>query len=353
MLDGIDRSWSEWRLATLPVGTKVFTIRSNTKISHIDIFSLRRKYSPGWRIVENGVTIVRETTNGGTNTWPEVVENNCLVVYEFAIAAANAHETEGVEVTGIKLDGEWATDSQVSVNVYPDHATCGPANGPCSGMGLYDGNEDAWRGGWRKGTLPVGTIVFTVSTNRKVTQIDIFHSTPARAPGWQIRENGVQVFQDSGNRGGALEPAPARYSYVLRYHYEFIVAVTNGHSSHGLIANYIKLDGKLLDKNQLQVHVDPDLPCACESGGCACSELGLYDDDLQSYTRWELPTDATRKVFTITSTQKVSRVEIGYVRICYAPGWLIKENGVEVLRETANRGTALTMYPVYTYDLNS
>ena len=44
------------------------------------------------------------------------------------------------------------------------------------------------------------------------------------------------------------------------------------------------------------------------------------------------------KIFTIVSDKKVDKIDIVYTRPRYAPGWIIKENGVTKITETSNRG---------------
>ena len=59
------------------------------------------------------------------------------------------------------------------------------------------------------------------------------------------------------------------------------------------------------------------------------------------------------KLFDIKTSKKVHTVKIWYYRPRTAPGWIIQENGVEVLHETQNRGAAFTPTPAtYTYTLH-
>jgi hypothetical protein len=60
------------------------------------------------------------------------------------------------------------------------------------------------------------------------------------------------------------------------------------------------------------------------------------------------------KIFTIKSSKKVDKIDIVYTRPRYAPGWLIKENGVTKITETSNRGGNMNPRPVvYTYDIKN
>ena len=58
---------------------------------------------------------------------------------------------------------------------------------------------------------------------------------------------------------------------------------------------------------------------------------------------------AGKKLFSITTTKKVSQMKIKCKAPMHTPAWLIKENGVEILKETANRGNGDGIV-TYTYD---
>jgi hypothetical protein len=64
-----DSTWAAWELDTTSTGQKIFTITSPTKVSTFEISYQRPKYTPGWRITENGTNVVTETSNrGGAGT---------------------------------------------------------------------------------------------------------------------------------------------------------------------------------------------------------------------------------------------------------------------------------------------
>ena len=65
----------------------------------------------------------------------------------------------------------------------------------------------------------------------------------------------------------------------------------------------------------------------------------MTDDDTETQSFWKHIAAGT-KLFTITTTKKVSQMAIKYKNPTHVPGWLIEENGVEILKETANRGSA-------------
>jgi hypothetical protein len=64
-----DSTWAAWELDTTSVGQKIFTITTSKKVGKFEISYQRPKYTPGWRITENGTAVVTETSNrGGENT---------------------------------------------------------------------------------------------------------------------------------------------------------------------------------------------------------------------------------------------------------------------------------------------
>ena len=55
---------------------------------------------------------------------------------------------------------------------------------------------------------------------------------------------------------------------------------------------------------------------------------------------------------TLNQPERPKKFTIGYGRPLYAPGWIIKENGVAIITETENRGAEETPTPIaYDYVL--
>jgi len=64
---------SSGRLSTEPtssVDTKLFTLTLPTKISQISITTHRPMYYPGFRIVEDGIVVINDSSNGGSSSQP-------------------------------------------------------------------------------------------------------------------------------------------------------------------------------------------------------------------------------------------------------------------------------------------
>ena len=118
---------------------------------------------------------------------------------------------------------------------------------------------------------------------------------------------------------------------------------------------YVKLDGVMPSVDQFTVHVAPDrVLCQAGTGGsCVAGVAGFIDGDELTQSNWgKASSTAGTLLFSITTTVRVSKIEIKYARPVYEPGWLIKENGVEVYRESTNGGSDSEPSPVtYTYDL--
>ena len=109
--------------------------------------------------------------------------------------------------------------------------------------------------------------------------------------------------------------------------------------------------------DQFTVHVAPDRElCTAGTGGsCVAGVAGFIDGDELTQSSWhKASSTAGTLLFSITTTVRVSKIEIRYHRPLYEPGWLIKENGVEVYRESTNGGSDSEPSPVtYTYDLTT
>ena len=136
------------------------------------------------------------------------------------------------------------------------------------------------------------------------------------------------------------------------YTYDFIVNAVNADSGVGPAIYYVKLDGVLPSVDQFTVHVSYRDVCNAATGGsCVAGVSGFIDGDESTDANWaKSSTTAGTLLFSITTTARVSEIEMKYHRPVYAPGWLIKENGVEVYRESTNGGNNMEPSPVtYTY----
>jgi hypothetical protein len=158
--------------------------------------------------------------------------------------------------------------------------------------------------------------------------------------------------KDTVGPTGPTGPAPP-----TEYVYEFIKNVETTHTNDfNVHITDIRMDGVRVSPGQIVLHEEPLwAKCNSKDGGYQCEgdNYGLNDPEPvnPTYTdlTWSAWTDEQipigSKVFTITTPSKVGEFEIDYFRPKYAPGWIIKENGVEVLKETVNGGTGNTPTP--------
>ena len=137
---------------------------------------------------------------------------------------------------------------------------------------------------------------------------------------------------------------------TTEYKYEFIVEVPAQHESLGPHITDIRIDGTRATSSQVKVDLTPDhTKCNSKDGGYECEgdNYGLNDPEPASpefndmtWTAWKSETSTKgAKLMTITTTSKVKKFEVDYFRPVYVPGFLIKENGKQVLKETANGGS--------------
>jgi hypothetical protein len=141
------------------------------------------------------------------------------------------------------------------------------------------------------------------------------------------------------------------------YKYEFIKNIESSHAENfNVHITDIRVDGTRVTSDQIQLHEEPEwAKCNSKDGGYECEgdNYGLNDPEPASpqfidmtWSAWkegQIPVGS--KVMTITTSSKVKEFEIDYFRPKYAPGWIIKENGKEVLKETANGGSENTPNP--------
>ena len=150
----------------------------------------------------------------------------------------------------------------------------------------------------------------------------------------------------AGAGAGAGADTPTEYVY------EFIVNIQNEHELRLHLAD-IKVDGVRATSDQVEIHVAPNrYVCGTKTDECVSdTTLGHIDaaGDM-TWAAWDEEGGAVYgvgdKIFTVTSPTKVSSFEIAYQRPKYMPGWIIKENGVEVIKETANGGSGTTPSPI-------
>jgi hypothetical protein len=153
-------------------------------------------------------------TGGGTYT------------YDFIINKAVEHASLGSHITDIRVDGVRVKPSEITVHVTPDHSKCNSKGGgyECEddNFGLNDpepsssGLTDLTWTAWKKETETVGTKMFTITTQSKVTEFEIDHFRPLYQPGYIIKENGTTVVTETTNGGSEMVPNPKTVKYTIQ-----------------------------------------------------------------------------------------------------------------------------------------
>ena len=130
------------------------------------------------------------------------------------------------------------------------------------------------------------------------------------------------------------------------FSYEFIMNKKN--QTLGIHVEYIKLDGVLATKEQTTIHKNPNRNNKPDN-------MFSIGSGTQNYASWNANGhNVGDKIFTIESDKQIEKIDIAYTRPRYAPGWIIKENGVAKITETSNRGNNMTPRPVvYTYNIKN
>ena len=136
-------------------------------------------------------------------------------------------------------------------------------------------------------------------------------------------------------------PGPTGAGSSDGFTYEFHIVSETEHNDHGSVISDIKIDGNRVSKDEITFHIAPtkydcqhdtDTSYDCEG------EMGYLDEGgAITMAAWNKHTPP-EKFFTITSPTKISTIEISFHRPTYAPALMIKENGVEILRDDSNGG---------------
>jgi len=142
--------------------------------------------------------------------------------------------------------------------------------------------------------------------------------------------------EDPGG-GGAGAGADTPTEYV----YEFHIVSETEHSDHGSVISDIKIDGNRVSKDEITFHIAPtkyDCEHDTQNNWDCKGDMGYLDEDgAITMAAWNKHTPP-EKFFTITSDKKIGEVEISFHRPTYTPALMIKENGVEILRDDSNGG---------------
>ena len=126
--------------------------------------------------------------------------------------------------------------------------------------------------------------------------------------------------------------------------YEFFIEVPHD-STIGHHINDVLVDGIKPPAGSVTLYKDPDRNENTRA-------RHIWDGDASTMAAYNDPQEKTERFMKIVLSSRPNKFTIRYGRPLYAPGWLITENGVEIIKETANRGSDHTPTPIeYDYVL--
>ena len=133
----------------------------------------------------------------------------------------------------------------------------------------------------------------------------------------------------AGADAGAGAGAGADKEFI----YEFIVNVQH-ETSIGHHINDFLIDGVKPPAGSVVLYQPPD------RGDPVAPDSYVWDGDATTQAAYNDPQPVGDVFMTVTLNQpeRPKKFTIGYGRPLYAPGWIIKENGVAIITETENRG---------------
>lgn len=127
--------------------------------------------------------------------------------------------------------------------------------------------------------------------------------------------------------------------------YDVSINVNSADPTVAAAINQIRLDGVPVIPDQIEILSPINGEECLIRGGDACDPdaMGLSDDKPLSYTSWKKgvsgPTEGTT-IFSISSETKVKEITIDFLKTKFAPGLMIKENGVVKAFDTTNVGSS-------------
>jgi len=155
---------------------------------------------------------------------------------------------------------------------------------------------------------------------------------------------GGEEDPDTGAGAGADDSGAGAGGFT----YEFHIVSETEHSDHGSVISDIKIDGNRVSKDEITFHIAPtkyDCEHDTQNNWDCKGDMGYLDEDgAITMAAWNKHTPP-EKFFTITSDKKIGEVEISFHRPTYTPALMIKENGVEILRDDSNKGSDLSPSP--------
>ena len=137
--------------------------------------------------------------------------------YEFHIVSENEHNDHGSVISDIKIDGTRISEDEITFIIPPTMYDCNhdtDSSYDCKGeMGYLDSGGHITMAAWNKHNPPEK--FFTITTDKKVKEIEITWHRPTFTPAIMIKENGKEVVKDTSNHGNKLTPSPYPVKYEI------------------------------------------------------------------------------------------------------------------------------------------
>ncbi len=136
------------------------------------------------------------------------------------------------------------------------------------------------------------------------------------------------------------EEVTPRANYV----YDVSINVNSADPTVAAAINQIRLDDVAVIPDQIEILSPVNGEECLVRGGTACDDpdaMGLSDDKLLSYSSWKKGTSGPIEgttIFSISSETKVKKITIDFLKSKFAPGLMVKENGVVKAFDTTNQG---------------
>lgn len=138
------------------------------------------------------------------------------------------------------------------------------------------------------------------------------------------------------------EEVTPRANYV----YDVSINVNSADPTVAAAINQIRLDDVAVIPDQIEILSPVNGEECLVRGGTACDDpdaMGLSDDKLLSYSSWKRGTSGPIEgttIFSISSETKVKKITIDFLKSKFAPGLMVKENGVVKAFDTTNQGSS-------------
>ena len=153
----------------------------------------------------------------GEGETPEEPTEPIKYVYDIHLVSKTEHSNHGSVISDIKIDGTRISEDEITFIIPPTMYDCNhdtDSSYDCKGeMGYLDSGGHITMAAWNKHNPPEK--FFTITTDKKVKEIEITWHRPTFTPAIMIKENGKEVVKDTSNHGNKLTPSPYPVKYEI------------------------------------------------------------------------------------------------------------------------------------------